>query len=112
MRGSHRFVPALIALAMLPAVVAAPSPDDWRAGQLYATRTQLRDMLARYEAGSNASAYSDAVRSVAGDEAELIRLRLENGDFEVGDVISLTVTGQPTLSTDFTVAPGYLLILP
>jgi polysaccharide export outer membrane protein len=112
MTGSHRFVPALIALAMLPAAVLAQSPDDWRAGQLYATRAQLQDMLARYEAGSNASAYSDAVRSIAGDEAELIRLRLENGDFEVGDVISLTVVGQPTLSTDFTVAPGYLLILP
>ena len=112
MTGSHRFIPALIALAMLPAAVVAQSTDDWRAGQLYATRAQLRDMLARYEAGSNASAYSDAVRSVAGDEAELIRLRLENGDFEVGDVITLTVVGQPTLTADFNVAPGYLLILP
>jgi protein involved in polysaccharide export with SLBB domain len=108
----HRLLPALVALAAAPAAVLAQGSDAWNAGQFYATRAQLQDMLSKYEAGSNASAYSDAVRNIAGDEADLIRTRLEKGDFEVGDVITLTVAGQPTLTSDFTVSPGYILVLP
>lgn len=109
-----RFEMLVLALLVVgaPGLAMAQSPDDWTAGQLYATRAQLMDMLAKYQTGSNTSAYSDAVRVIAGDEAELIRLRLENGDLEVGDVVTLTVAGQPLLTADFPVAPGYLLILP
>jgi len=108
----HRLLPALVALAAAPAAVLAQGSDAWNAGQFYATRAQLQDMLSKYEAGSKTSAYSDAVRNIAGDEADLIRTRLEKGDFEVGDVITLTVAGQPTLTADFTVSPGYILVLP
>jgi len=108
----RRSLPVVLALAASPAGVLAQGQDTWNAGQFYATRAQLQDMLSKYEAGSNTSAYSDAIRSIAGDEADLIRTRLENGDFEVGDVITMTVAGQQNLTNDFTVAPGYILVLP
>ncbi len=69
-------------------------------------------MLARYEGATTSSIYSDAVRMPAGEEADLIRKRLQDGDFEVGDQITLTVAGQPTLTNTFTVASGRLLVLP
>jgi protein involved in polysaccharide export with SLBB domain len=108
----QRILPVVLVLAMVPVTATAQGQDTWNAGQFYATRAQLQDMLSKYESGSNASAYSDAVRSIAGDEADLIRTRLEKGDFEVGDVITLQVAGQVSLTQDFTVAPGYILVLP
>jgi hypothetical protein len=81
-------------------------------GLLFATRAQLEAILERYRAAGDASGYSEAIREVANDEADLIRYRLTEGDFEVGDEITLTVPGQTALSTTFTVQPGKLLILP
>lgn len=112
MKCLKKLLPVMLAIALAPAASAAQSRDDWAIGQLYATRAQLEEMLAKYEAGSNSTAYSDAVRMPSGDEADLIRLRLERGDFEAGDIITLTVAGQTALTGDFTVSPGALLILP
>lgn len=112
MRLFEKLAPILVAAVVWPAPGAAQSSTDLTAGQLYATRAQLENMLAKYEAGSESAVYSDAVRMPSGDEAELIRLRLERGDFEVGDIVSLTVSGQPNLTNDFTVVDGQLLLLP
>lgn len=105
---------ALAVLSLVPvlpdAVSAQASP--WDAGQLYATRAQLDSMLARHEDASRSAAYSDAIRTIARGEADLIRARLRDGDFEVGDQITMTVSGQPNLTGQFQVAPGRLLILP
>jgi protein involved in polysaccharide export with SLBB domain len=98
------------ALALSATPSAAQDPLD--AGQLYATRAELQAMLAKFEDARGAAVYSDRIRAIASDEASLIRLRLRDGDFEVGDVITLTVAGQATLSAEFTVAPGRVLILP
>ena len=100
---------AALALAATP---AAARQDALDAGQLYATRAELQAMLARFEETRGADGYSDRIRAIAKDEADLIRLRLRDGDFEVGDLITLTVAGQVSLSQQFTVAPGRLLILP
>jgi protein involved in polysaccharide export with SLBB domain len=100
------------AAALLPGAVRAQAVDSLDAGQLYATRANLRAMLAKYEDASRTTAYTDYVRAIANDEADLIRDRLENGDFEVGDVITLQVSNQADLSNAFTVAPGRLMILP
>jgi len=102
---------AALALA-LAASPAAARQDPLDAGQLYATRAELQAMLAKYEDARGAAVYSDRIRAIASDEASLIRLRLRDGDFEVGDLITLTVAGQATLSQQFTIAPGRVLILP
>lgn len=45
-------------------------------------------------------------------QISLIRQRLAEGDFQVGDQISLRVQGDPSLSTTYTVATGRKLVLP
>ena len=95
----------------MPATASAQG-GNWEAGQLYATRADLEAMVARFDRETDSELYSDAVRAIARDEADLIRTRLRDGDFEVGDVITLTVAGQASLTNAFTVAPGRMLIMP
>lgn len=104
----------LAALLAGPAATRAEAQEANAAdtGLLFATRAQLEAILARYQTAGDASGYSDAIREVANDEADLIRYRLTEGDFEVGDQITLTVPGQTALSAAFVVQPGKLLILP
>lgn len=92
--------------------VEAQQTSTADAGLLFATRAQLEAILARYQSAGDESGYSDAIRQVANEEADLIRLRLTEGDFEVGDQITLTVPGQTGLTNTFNVQPGKLLILP
>jgi Polysaccharide biosynthesis/export protein len=109
---ARALVAAIVLASAVTASPAAARQDPLNAGQLYATRAELAAMLAKFDDARGATVYSDRIRDIASDEADLIRLRLRDGDFEVGDVITLTVPGQPTLSAPFTVAPGRVLILP
>src|SRR6266566_3049035 len=72
-----------------------------QAGLALATRAQLQADLARLEQSR------DGAR-----EAALVRLRLENGDFQSGDRLLLHVEGEPQLSDTFTVGPTRDLQLP
>jgi protein involved in polysaccharide export with SLBB domain len=101
----------LLALA-LPMPGAAQATSEADASRLHATRDQLQAMLARFEQGARMQGYSDRIRQVARDEADLIRQRLEQGDMQVGDQIELNVTGMPALSGTFTVTEGRVLLLP
>jgi hypothetical protein len=113
MKKSSAILALLVAVtALCPAVLAAQGSQNWEAGQLYAARAELEAMLGRFEGATTASIYSDAVRMPARDEADLIRERLTEGDFQIGDVITLSVAGQAQLTNNFTVAAGRLLILP
>jgi hypothetical protein len=108
---------ASVVIAVVSAVLSAPGlyaqqQVEWDAGTLYATRAQLEAELAKFEDASKSGVYSPAVRSIARDEADLIRERLVDGDFAAGDQITLQVTGQTGLSATFTVQAGRLLILP
>src|SRR2546430_11664082 len=55
---------------------------------------------------------SAAEKTAAAQEAAVIRRRLAEGDFKVGDRILLLVEGEPSLSDTFTVGLGSTLILP
>jgi polysaccharide export outer membrane protein len=92
--------------------VLPPANTQLDAGTIYATREYLTALLQRYEDESNAAGYSEYVRQIARDEADLIRVRLREGDFEVGDVLKLTVTGQTGMTGDFTVGPGRIVLFP
>ena len=109
-------IPSVLAFVLAAGITASPAraQDAYGAdsGLLFATRAQLEAILERFQVAGDASGYSDAVRQIANDEADLIRYRLTEGDFEVGDQVTLTVPGQTALSTSFTVQPGKLLILP
>jgi protein involved in polysaccharide export with SLBB domain len=80
--------------------------------QVEISRTELQSLLASYEGSAASGAYSSSLREQARQEAALIRARLADGDFQTGDQIALLVEGEPTLTGDFTVQPGPVLILP
>lgn len=78
----------------------------------YSTREALQDLLDRLDKSANSSAYSATLRARVRAQAELIRTRLTEGDFQVGDRIELAVEDQPFLSDTFVVDQGLVLTLP
>lgn len=111
---------AALVLAAAPAAVLSQTTQvagsgrtaAWDPAQLHMTRESLEELLARYEQATRSTAYSEELRARARYEAGLIRVRLEEGDFQVGDQIQLAVEEQPELTNTFQVAPGRVLILP
>ncbi|MFW6201321.1 MAG: polysaccharide biosynthesis/export family protein [Gemmatimonadota bacterium] len=105
-------------LALVPLVgTAAPvagqdASEVWNAAELQLTRTQLEALLERYEETARSSAYSGGLRDRARRQAELIRNRLTEGDFRVGDRIVMTVEGESQLSDTFTVSTGRVIRVP
>ncbi len=93
-------------------VVPAHAQQGWDPTGVQLTRAELETLLRRYEETARSSAYSDEVRAQARDEAELIRVRLAEGDIQVGDRIQLTVDGRTELTDTFSVVAGRVLVLP
>jgi protein involved in polysaccharide export with SLBB domain len=91
---------------------SAQSTVDWDATRVYITRPALEEMLVRLGEASASPGYSARLRERADREARLIRARLEEGDFQVGDRIFLRVEGQPALTDTFTVNSSRAIDLP
>lgn len=79
---------------------------------VHISRDSLMQLLARSEQTASSRAYSEALRERARKEAELLKARLQEGDFQVGDRIFLQVEQQAELTDTFTVRPGPVLTLP
>src|SRR5882762_2648527 len=79
--------------SLCASLLAAQGPER----ATLATRDRLTADLARLEAQNNSGARV---------QAALIRDRLANGDFQVGDRILIRVDGEPQLSDTFTVQAG------
>ena len=105
------FARAVLYAGLLLAVPAAVHAQGADAGG-YIRRDSLEQLLKRSEETANSRAYSSALRDRARKEVELLRSRLQQGDFQVGDRILLAVERQPELSDTFTVRPGPVLSLP
>lgn len=88
-----------------PTVELAPAPIE-------GTREDLEQALTHFEAMARVRESSDELRDQARDEAALVRRRLEEGDFQPGDRISLLVEGEAELSDTFAVRTGRVLMLP
>ncbi|HEX7120404.1 MAG TPA: polysaccharide biosynthesis/export family protein [Longimicrobiales bacterium] len=104
---------AMLRTAVLLAVTAGPlaaqatNPPDPTG--LYATRAELEAMLARLQgAGADDGERGEQARNAAA----LVRARLEEGDFRVGDRIAMVVEAEPTLTDTFVVRTGQTLVLP
>lgn len=91
---------------------AAQQPPDSAAARVQVTRQQLEDLLRQLQESSQSPAYSSSMRARSRVEANLLSTRLEQGDFQIGDRIRLTVDQESTLTDTFTVAPGRVLTLP
>ncbi len=94
-----RLLVTISCASLCASLLAAQQPE--RAS--LATRDRLTADLARLEAQNNNSARAQAM---------MIRERLENGDFQMGDRILIRVDSEPQLSDTFTVQAGPALELP
>lgn len=101
-----------IALVALPGSLSAQATSAPEGGDLYLSRDALQDRLAEFERIAASSSYPSDERSRARAETDLLRERLANGDFKVGDQIALRVEGEDSLSQTFTVSRGPALDLP
>jgi protein involved in polysaccharide export with SLBB domain len=101
----------LLGALLLPAAAAAQD-REWNPQGFLATRAELTAQLERYEAAAGSTAYGAEIRRQARREAELIRSRLEQGDFRTGDQIVLQVEFEPALTETFVVTADRKLTLP
>lgn len=85
---------SLFMLAAPPPPLVAQSALEWDGGREQMSRAELEALLDRLEQAAASSAYSAALRAEARRSADLIRGRLEAGDFQVGDRVFLRVQGE------------------
>ena len=76
------------------------------------TRPELEQLLADLDATAASVAYSERLRARARAEATLVRKRLAEGDFQVGDRVLLMVEGEAAMNDTFVVELGRVLTLP
>ena len=105
------FVVALVAAACSTPPLSAQTVAQER-GRSHATRQELQELLARHELSAKSGAYSPQLKARARYEANLIKQRLEQGDFQVGDKIAITVDNEPTMSDTVAVTPEMDIALP
>lgn len=108
----QRIVWLLAGLVLLSAPAHAQGSRGWDPTGLQLSRSELTDLLTRYEETASSSAYSGALRDRARAEATLLRQRLEEGDLRVGDRVLLVVERHETLTDTFNVVAGRKLVLP
>jgi hypothetical protein len=108
----HHFLAAVVVLAAVAAAVPAHAQiPGAELNQTLVSRAQLDSLLLQFEAAANAPNYSSAVRDLARRRAQLVRQRLTEGDFHVGDRILLAVEGDTGLTDTFTVDAGRVVQL-
>jgi protein involved in polysaccharide export with SLBB domain len=112
MQTSRSALAALTIIVIGAGTLAAQQPGDSAAGGVQVTRQALEDLLRQLQQSAQSSAYSASLRARSRVEAALISDRLQQGDFQVGDRINLTVDQEPKLSDTFTVATGRVINLP
>lgn len=95
-----------------PVAAQAQTSAEPVAGGIQVTRAELEQRLAQYRQTAESSAYSSDFRAMAEEEAALIAERLEEGDFQVGDQISMIVEGEEALTNTFVVSNDRTLELP
>ena len=112
MRPSRAALAAAALMLLASRAALGQQRPDSEAGRGQVTRPALDSILRELDQNAQSTAYSSALRAQSRREAALIRARLEQGDFQVGDRIRLTVEGEPALTDTFRVEGGRVLNLP
>jgi hypothetical protein len=102
-------------IVMLAAAACSGNPPVLpvvQRGNTVRTRSELEQLVRDHEAALASPDYSEADKARLRAEVDVIRSRLEHGDFRVGDRIFLTVEGEPELPDTLIVAPGDVIELP
>lgn len=90
-------------------------PSYENGARLLMTRAELEALLAQYGQVAGVHNSASEAKALAKVELELIRARLQHGDFQAGDQVTLAVQGQDQLTGTFTVVStmtGVALRLP
>lgn len=96
---------------LVPAIGQSQAPAvDVRRAQ--ATRPELEAALKEFEEVIASPGYSKSYRKGREAEIELVRARLADGDFQVGDEVDIVVVNEAALTAKFKVLPGRVLNLP
>jgi len=100
---------ALVPLLAVPLRAQIPGAE---LTQVRVTRGALDSLLVAYEQAAQSPAFSEENRALYRRRADVVRTRLANGDFQVGDRVMLQVVGETLLTDTFTVESGRMLRLP
>lgn len=95
-----------VSVASFPATASSQLPIQIDPGSSVRTRADLEELLLVYEDAIASPAYSNSVKDDLRLEADRIRFRLTDGDFRLGDRITLTVQGEPNLPDTVSVQSG------
>lgn len=109
--GVCRSAVAAVGLALLTAVPLAAQSHGSGEGSAPATRSQLESRLERLQQVVSEGAGDSEIQN-ARQRMEVIRRRLEQGDFQPGDVVRLTVRSDSSLTGTFQVNAQRALELP
>jgi hypothetical protein len=90
----------------------AQTPDALEAGRFQLTRAELQRLLLEFEQTERSPERADQFRLRAQQEAELVRARLRDGDFQAGDQVQVSIEGEEGMPLTLTVAPGRTITLP
>jgi protein involved in polysaccharide export with SLBB domain len=96
----RRICAVLLAAAtpVLAASLRAQDLYDWDVGRTQLTRQALVELEGRLQRAAASPAYSDRLREQARQQAEVIRRRLTEGDFQVGDRVYVRIQGTTPLA--------------
>jgi hypothetical protein len=106
---------AWLLIASLPVLAAAPVRAQVRTTDprhAMATREEIEEMAVQAEQIADNPASSDLLKQRKHAEAEMLRERLRDGDFQVGDRVVVGVRGDSALTDTFVVRAGQMLELP
>ncbi len=105
-------VAAALLAAARPSVGQTQGREAANPFGLGATREALEARAQRLEQAAQSATLARDAHGELARAAAAIRMRLGEGDFQVGDRLLLVVEGEKELTDTFTVGPGRLLTLP
>lgn len=103
---------AITLLVLFVPSIQAQSSLDWNPQGLTMQRDELEELLGRLNDVANSPGYSGTIRESARRDAALIRDRLEEGDFRVGDRVRISVAGESDIPPELAVEPGPKITIP
>lgn len=104
---------ALLAITLSSRAVGQQAAADSALYKLTIGRDSLQTLATQLDSlAADGSSASGAAKQRAKNTAQLIRTRLDRGDFQAGDRIRLQVDSEPQLTDTFPVGPNQELVLP
>jgi polysaccharide export outer membrane protein len=99
-------------MAFSGATLQAQEESARESARLEVSRARLETIRSELEQQLSSQTLKETERTLRDAQLAAIRLRLQNGDFQPGDQITLSVVGEPDLTATFAVAQGPSIPLP